>query len=382
MLGRRYTKREKEQIIALYNEGISLIKLSKRYKIEVQTLRLWVKRFKRIKLSKTEIITIDEINRLKKNIIIEKRKNKILKKAHEHILKNKHVNKRKITFINKNKRIYSIKTMCRILNINRSTFYKSINKKQTKREKQNKILEEIIQDIHIKNKRKYAVIEIQNILSKRGYNISLKKVKRFMEKMKLYLYKKKRYKYSKKKCCNKNFLNILNRDFSTKNINEKWLGDITYIYVKKGGWCYLASVLELHTRKIIGYSLGKNMTTDLAIKSLERACRGRKSLNGLIFHSDLGSQYTSYKFKEYCNKKGIVQSYSSKGCPYDNAPIEAFHSILKREEVYLKSYNTFREACMNLYKFIENWYNKKRIHSSINYMTPYELERLIAHNDC
>ena len=172
MRGRRYTKYEKEQIIALYNVGVSLIKLSKRYKIEVQTLRLWVKRFKRIKLNKNEVITIAEINRLKETIILEKRKNKILKKAHEHILNNKHINKKKIKFINKNRTIYSIKTMCRILNVNRSTFYKSINKKQTKREKQNKILEETIYNICVKNKKKYAVIEIRNIMTKKGYNIS------------------------------------------------------------------------------------------------------------------------------------------------------------------------------------------------------------------
>lgn len=96
MRGRRYTKYEKEQIIALYNAGVSLIKLSKRYKIEVQTLRLWVKRFRRIKLNKNEVITIAEINRLKETIILEKRKNKILKKAHEHILNNKHINKKKL----------------------------------------------------------------------------------------------------------------------------------------------------------------------------------------------------------------------------------------------------------------------------------------------
>ncbi len=382
MRGRKYTKEEKEQIIALYNAGISLVKLSKRYKIEVQTLKLWIKRFKRIRLNKTEAITIDEINRLKKSIILEKRKNKVLRKAYEYILKDKDINNKKIEFINKNRNIYPIKIMCLLLDVNRSTFYKNINKKETKREKEDRILKATIHDIYVKNKKKYTTQEVHRILLERGYFVSLKKVKKFMEKMKLYLCKRKKYKNSYEKYHNRSFENLLNRNFQTNNINEKWLGDITYIYIKNSGWCYLASVLELHTRKIIGYSLGKNMTTDLVIKSLERACRGKKSLKGLIFHSDLGSQYTSYKFKEYCNKMGIIQSYSNKGCPYDNAPMEAFHSILKKEEVYLKSYNTFREVCVNLYKFIENWYNKKRIHSSINYMTPYELERLVMSNNC
>ena len=110
--------------------------------------------------------------------------------------------------------------------------------------------------------------------------------------------------------------------------------------------------------------------------------RNRMLSKDAIFHSDRGSQYTSNKFEKVLSDNIIKHFYSKKGCPYDNAPMEAFHSILKKEEVYLKNYSTFREVCMNLYKFIENWYNKKRIHSSINYMTPDELENLIKSNNC
>ncbi|MDO4536114.1 MAG: IS3 family transposase [Clostridium perfringens] len=379
MRGRRYTKDEKEKIVSLYNKGVPLKKLSRCYRLEVQTLRLWVNRLKRIKINKLETISVDEINRLKKDILLIRKQNKILKKAHEHILAKKDLNK-KIEIIKKNRNVHSIKTMCLLLKVNRSTFYKSVNRGESKRERENKTLKKIIYELYIKSKGKYGSIKIYKILTKRGYLISLKRVQNKMKEMKLHLKKRKRYKALQKGCCKNKLKNLLNRNFKTKNINEKWLGDITYIYTKKNGWCYLASVLELHTRKIIGYSLSTAMTTDLVIKALDMACKNKKSLKGLIFHSDLGSQYTSYRMKMYCSKLEITQSFSKRGCPYDNAPMEAFHSILKKEEVYLNSYNTFNDAYINLSEFIEIWYNKKRIHSSINYMTPYELESLIIKN--
>lgn len=382
MRGRRYTKDEKEKIVLLYNNGVSLKKISRCYRLEVQTLRLWVNRLKRININKNETISVDEINRLKKDILLIKKENNLLKQAHKKILSKKKLDK-KINIIKKNRDVYSVKTMCLLLKVNRSTFYKSINKRQSKREIENEKLKKAIYELYIKGKGKYNSFKIYRDLIKKGYLISLKRVQNKMKEMKLHLKKRKRYKSTEKGCCKNKLANLLNRDFKTKNVNEKWLGDITYIYTKKNGWCYLASVLELHTRKIIGYSLGRTMTTDLVIKALEMACkdRKRKSLEGLIFHSDLGSQYTSYSLKNYCSKLGIVQSFSKKGCPYDNAPMEAFHSILKKEEVYLKSYSTFNDAYVNLSEFIEVWYNKKRIHSSINYMTPYEFESLIIKNN-
>lgn len=380
MRGRRYTKDEKEKILLLYNNGVPLKKLSRCYGPEVQTLRLWVNRLKRININKSETISLDEINRLKKNILLIRKQNKLLKKAHEEILAKKKLNK-KIDIIKKNRGLYSIKTMCLLLNVNRSTFYKSTNKKETKREVENKKLKKVIYELYIKSKGKCNSVKIYRSLIKRGYLISLKRVQNKIKEMKLHLKKRKKYKSAERGCCKNKLKNLLNRDFKTKDINEKWLGDITYIYTKKNGWCYLASVLELHTRKIIGYSLSKTMTTDIVINALDMACKDKRSLKGLIFHSDLGSQYTSRSVKEYCSKLGITQSFSKKGCPYDNAPMEAFHSILKREEVYLKSYSTINDAYINLSEFIEIWYNKKRIHSSINYMTPYEFESLIIKND-
>ena len=169
--------------------------------------------------------------------------------------------------------------------------------------------------------------------------------------------------------------NLLKRDFSTTFINQKWVSDITYIYTVEDGWCYLASIMDLHTRKIIGYAFDKSMTTDLTIKALENAYLNSKPNKPVILHSDRGTQYTSSAYKNKTKELNLVQSFSGKGNPYDNACIESFHSILKKEEVNYKLYKSFKEANLAIFEFIESWYNRTRIHGSIDYMTPNEYEK-------
>src|SRR5690625_3655894 len=164
--------------------------------------------------------------------------------------------------------------------------------------------------------------------------------------------------------------NILQRDISTEMINEKWVGDITYIYTLKHGWCYLASVMDLHTKKIIGYSFGRTMTTELIIKALNNAHEAQTTGKDLIFHSDLGTQYTSEAFVD------VIQSFIYKGSTYDNACIESFHATLKKEEVNHVQYIDYKSTELALFQYIEGWYNRKPIHGSIGYKTPQEMEEL------
>ncbi len=142
---------------------------------------------------------------------------------------------------------------------------------------------------------------------------------------------------------------------------------------KKDG-AYLASVMDLCSRKIIGYAYGTSMTADLAVQAVKNACLNVKDTEGIILHSDLGSQYTSQVFENYLTGKGILHSYSRKGNPYDNACIESFHSVLKKEEIYLHAYQDPVEARRAIFEYIEGWYNRKRIHSAIGYMTPQQKE--------
>ncbi|MGL4606475.1 MAG: IS3 family transposase [Eubacteriaceae bacterium] len=157
-------------------------------------------------------------------------------------------------------------------------------------------------------------------------------------------------------------------------MNEKWATDITYIYVLNEGWTYLASVMDLHSRKIIGWSYGKNITAELALKAVKNACLNIKDTEGIILQSDLGIQYTSRLFEDFMTEHKFIHSFSRKGNPYDNACIESFHSLLKKEEIYLHTYKDFKDAQSAIFEYIESWYNRKRIHSALGYRTPQQVQ--------
>ena len=142
----------------------------------------------------------------------------------------------------------------------------------------------------------------------------------------------KRFKHYKAKEKVKQLPNIIKQNFETTLVNQKWCGDITYIYIKETGWTYLASVMDMHTNKIIGYSYSKKMDKELVIKAMKNACINVKETKGIIFHSDLGTQYTSKEFNELLKQKEIQHSYSKRGTPYDKAKIESFHSIIKKKK--------------------------------------------------
>lgn len=187
----------------------------------------------------------------------------------------------------------------------------------------------------------------------------------------------KKYNYTgNKKVDDMNKPNLLSQDFKATKPKEKWVGDITYIYTKELGWTYLAIVMDLYDLKIVGYAYGKHMTADLVVKALNNAVCNVGIEEGMIFHSDLGSQYTANDYEELLKTLKIKHSYSKKGYPYDNASMESFNAILKKEEVNQRSYVTFEEARLAIFEFIESWYNNKRIHSSLGYITPNEKERL------
>lgn len=264
--------------------------------------------------------------------------------------------------------------MCEVLSIPRSTYYQSLHKIESKRERENLQITERIVALHKESEQRYGAPKIHDDLKDEGINISLKRVQRLMKKAGIRSIVKKKFRPfpSTEKVLERE--NILNRDFSTSSINQKWVGDITYIHTVKDGWCYLASVMDLHSRKIIGYSFSRKMTTELVVNALENAYVTQNPEKGLILHTDLGTQYTSHEFTSYAQSLQITQSFSQKGCPYDNACIESFHAILKKEEVNHVRYPDYKSAKLAMFKFIEAWYNRKRKHSCLNYKTPQAIE--------
>ena len=266
--------------------------------------------------------------------------------------------------------------MCSVLGVARSTYYDFIDRPKSNREKENDELKVKIKKIYDDSSRRYGSPKIAKALNLSGDKVSEKRVQRLMRELNLYSITIKKFRPHNHKKVVEGLENVLNRDFTTTSINEKWVGDITYIHTLKDGWCYLASVLDLHTRKIVGYAFGRKMTDNLVVKALTNAYSTQMPSDSLIFHTDLGSQYTGKEIKKICHELNIIQSFSKKGCPYDNACIESFHAIIKKEEIYTKTFKTFDEANIAIFKYIESWYNRKRMHSAINYMTPDQCEFL------
>lgn len=242
------------------------------------------------------------------------------------------------------------------------------------RQLENEQLDEDIKSIYYDSKRRYGAPKIQKVLDSMGKGISLKRVQRHMATMGLRSIVVKKYRPHSSKCNIDERENLLNRDFKTSTINQKWCTDITYIHTINDGWTYLASVMDFHSKKIIGYAYSKSMTAELAVKAVENACLNVRDSSGIILHSDLGTQYTSKSFENCLLSKHMHHSFSRKGNPYDNACIESFHSILKKEEIHHNKYSDFEMASKAIFEYIESWYNRKRIHGSLNYMTPQAFE--------
>jgi putative transposase len=269
--------------------------------------------------------------------------------------------------------------MCEVLDITRSTYYDKQTRPVSQRDQENAELKKQIKQIYLDSKRRYGSPKITRILNNNRVSqglpkVSQKRVQRLMNQLGIKSIVVKKYKPYSKSSVYTEGENILKQDFTTTTINEKWVADITYIYTKLHGWCYLASVEDLHTRKIIGAAFGMNMHTDLVLEALNKAYKRQKPGPGLVFHSDRGTQYTSKDFRDKLKEYKMIQSLSDKGNPYDNACIESFHSIIKKEFVNHENFKSYEEAKLGCFDYIEGWYNRNRIHGSINFLTPNELE--------
>ena len=165
------------------------------------------------------------------------------------------------------------------------------------------------------------------------------------------------------------FKNLLNRKFNPDEPNKIWASDITYLKVGSK-WHYLCVIIDLFSRKVISWLLSDQPDADFVIRTFKKAYRSRNCPQGLLFHSDRGSQYTASAFRKLLDELNVVQSFSAKGCPFDNAVLEAFFKFLKAEETNLKSYSNLADLQLSLFEYIDGFYNAKRPHSAIHFLSP------------
>ena len=269
------------------------------------------------------------------------------------------------------KNIYGVRSLCKAVKLHHSVYYYHKQNKENLYKKANEELDKRIKEEYEKSKKRYGSPKITKILNQQGIKVSQKRVARRMKVLGLKSIIVKKYNHNgNKKVDDTNKKNLLEQNFKAEKPSEKWVGDITYIYTKETGWTYLAIVMDLFDLKVIGWSYGINMTTELVISAFRKAKIKRGITEGMIFHSDLGSQYTSNEYENLLQENNVKHSYSKKGYPYDNASMESFNAILKKEEVNVNTYETFNEAKLAIFEFIESWYNNVRIHSTLDYKTP------------
>nr|WP_088350782.1 IS3 family transposase [Ureibacillus massiliensis] len=373
MSQKRYNQEFKQTVIELYHSGTSVSELSSEYGVSEVTIYKWIKQYSPIE--GTQELTVAEVEAIQKENLRLKQELEIPKKGYDHI-REKIDNEELIDYITSESEHHPVQLMCRVLKMPKSTYYQSFHKQPNSYHVANEQLLERIRVIHQESKGRYGAPKIFVILQNEGYTGTINRIQRIMKRAGIQSNTTKKYRPTPTQKPVEERENILEQDFTTTNINEKWVADITYIHTIRHGWCYLASVLDLHTKKVIGHKFSRKMTTEIVLEALENAVQAQQPGPGLIVHTDLGTQYTSEAFQERLKKYEMIPSFSRKGCPYDNACIESFHATLKKEEVYQTQYDSFETARIALFKYIEGWYNRKRIHGSIGYLTPDAFEKL------
>jgi transposase InsO family protein len=270
---------------------------------------------------------------------------------------------------------WSVTEMCRVLKVSRSGFYDWLDRPPSERVLTDRMLTLEIEAIWECSARTYGAPRVHAWLRRQGFEVSRKRVARIMRtegfegesgrrKVRTTIVDRRA----------KAAEDRVGRDFNPTAPDVTWCGDITYLRTGEG-WLYLATVIDLFSRRVIGWSLAEHMRTTLVADALETAVATRGGhVDGVIFHSDRGCQYTSAEFGELCDGLGVIQSMGATGVCWDNAAAESFFGSLKRELAHRQRWATRAEARRAVIRWIEGWFNSRRLHSSLNYSTPIETE--------
>tara|TARA_B110000503_G_scaffold107908_1_gene161236 strand:+ start:458 stop:1384 length:927 start_codon:yes stop_codon:yes gene_type:complete len=282
-------------------------------------------------------------------------------------------------FINDNRAWLNIEIACNLLDVSKSSYYDWVGNQvayKAKAEKSQELSAKVVEEFIIA-KCRYGSIRLSQRLAKQNITCNPKAIAKILKLNNLRPVGYKRYKV---RTTNSNhklriFPNLLERNFKVNAPNMVWVSDITYIPTDEG-WLYLATVIDLFSRKLIGYTMSRRMTKDLVISALSKALTARGNPKNVIVHSDRGSQYASNEYKKLLKQYGLLGSMSKKGDCWDNAVAESFFATIKKEYIYQTHFKTRQEAELGVFDYVETWYNKERIHSLLNGLSPDEFEML------
>lgn len=281
-------------------------------------------------------------------------------------------------FIKDNLRQFHVTTMCRVLEVSRSGFYAWLKGTKSKRAIANDHLLVRIIKVHVNSHRTYGGRRVYWELRSQGEGCSANRVARLMSKHDLWAKTSRKFRATTNSKHNLPVAqNLLDRQFSVDAPNRAWVSDITYIPTEEG-WLYLATVMDLYSRRVVGWSMDERVTRELAMDALRMAIRQRKPAAGLLHHSDRGVQYASNDYQKLLSQHGMVCSMSRKGDCWDNAAMESFYGSMKTECTHHRHYHSRSEARRDVFHYIEIFYNCQRRHSTLGYRSPAMFELLRA----
>ena len=281
----------------------------------------------------------------------------------------------RFAFIEVEKASFPVSMMCRVLEVSRAGFYAWLSRPEAARAREDQRLAVEIASIHAESRQRYGSPRVHAELLGRGKRTSRKRVARLMRTQGLRARRKRRFRTTTDSGHEFPVApNVLKRRFEVRAPNTAWVTDITYIWTLEG-WLYLVVILDLFSRRVVGWSLSERITRKLALDALTMALARRQPPRGLIHHSDRGSQYASGDYRRALTANGIVCSMSRRGDCWDNAVAESFFSTIKVELVYENDWATRQEARAAVFEYLEVFYNGARRHSSLGYLSPVAFER-------
>ena len=285
----------------------------------------------------------------------------------------------RFAFIAQHRAIWQTQQMCETLGVSRAGFYEWLGKPESDRAKANRELLAVIRDSFAQSDQTYGSPRVWRDLIAWGYRCSENRVARLMLAAGLKARRKRRRLPGDTGVRPENSIapNLLNRQFMATAPNQRWVADFTYIWTDEG-WLYFAAVLDLYSRRIVGWSMSDEMTAQLVTDALIMAIWRRGRPRELLVHSDQGSQYTSERYQALLSEFGITCSMSRRGDVWDNSAMESFFSSLKTERTTRSRYRTRHQARADVFDYVERFYNVRRRHSTIGYVSPAEFESMAA----
>ncbi len=284
----------------------------------------------------------------------------------------------RFAFIHAEKASFPVKALCRMLMVSRQGYYAYASRPPSERVRQDAKLCETVQQAFTESGETYGSPRVLRALRERGDRVSKRRIERVMRSLGLTPPTPRRHRTTTVRDDSHPVApNELARDFSAQRPNERWVTDITYVWTDEG-WSYLAVILDLYSRAVVGWAIDSNLSTSLPLRALSEAVQRRRPGRGLLHHSDRGCQYTSQSYRSTLAALGVTVSMSRKGNCWDNAVAESFFATLKRELIARRPWRSRIELRQAVFAYIEVFYNRRRLHSSLGYKTPAAVEEDFA----